>query len=239
MGRSADPTRVLVVIGSESGTTTGIIRGIVSKWEKKLDGKPKSYVIEQTSRPSTDVASLMDKCDVLIVATSSYGEGDPPDNLERFFNALHAAAKGVDGAPPTQILSGLQHAVLGNGSSVYDTFQNCPRLLDKWIGECGSRRMAKRAELDETHDSNDPVEKQADYLRWADEMFGLIQALPSPDEKEVCAWTEPSAQILMPDEPGPSGPLGTMLMWMTLGAAVVVGVGYQLFFRDAAAAGEA
>ena len=44
-------------------------------------------------------------------------------------------------------LAGMQHAVLGEGSSVYaETFQNCPRLTDKFLGECGSRRLAMRGE---------------------------------------------------------------------------------------------
>ena len=29
----------------------------------------------------------------------------------------------------------------------YDTFQNVPRLTDKMLGECGSRRIAQRCEL--------------------------------------------------------------------------------------------
>ena len=29
----------------------------------------------------------------------------------------------------------------------YDTFQNVPRLTDKMLGECGSRRIAQRCKL--------------------------------------------------------------------------------------------
>ena len=40
-------------------------------------------------------------------------------------------------------LRGLVHGVLGEGSSVYqDTFQNCPRLSDKYLGECRSATAA-------------------------------------------------------------------------------------------------
>lgn len=46
-------------------------------------------------------------------------------------------------------LAGMQHAVLGEGSSVYQaTFQNCPRLTDKFLEQCGSRRFVARHEID-------------------------------------------------------------------------------------------
>lgn len=45
----------------------------------------------------------------------------------------------------------MQHAVLGLGSSFYETFQNCPRMTDKFLEQCGSRRLAMRGELDDNH----------------------------------------------------------------------------------------
>lgn len=60
--------------------------------------------------------------------------GDPPDNYKLFLKKLMDAA--ADGQTP---LKGLQHAVLGYGSSYYPTFQNCPRLSDKYLGLCGAR----------------------------------------------------------------------------------------------------
>ena len=59
---------------------------------------------------------------------------------------LHAAEEAEQGEVSQKLL-GLQHAVLGCGSTVYETFQNCPRLHDKCLGENGSRRLAQRAEL--------------------------------------------------------------------------------------------
>ena len=77
-------------------------------------------------------------CDVLLVATSSYGDGDPPSNMRNLTELLrHEASMNSDA------LVGVHHAVLGFGSTTYTTFQNIPRLTDKFLGDCGSRRLVQ------------------------------------------------------------------------------------------------
>ena len=72
------------------------------------------------------------------------------------------------------------------------TFQNVPRLTDKFLGECGSRRLAMRAEIDE-HDDN-PGE-EAEYYRWGKEVFEALQALPATTAPPACAWSQPAARV--------------------------------------------
>merc|ERR1712176_1385601 len=72
--------------------------------------------------------------DFILIGTSSYGEGDAPGGFGKFMYQLQEAAS--SGEKP---LEGLQHAVLGFGSTIYETYQNCPRLTDKYLGEAGSR----------------------------------------------------------------------------------------------------
>jgi len=102
-------------------------------------------------------------------------------------------------------LVGMQHAVLGFGSTTYPTFQNVPRLMDKCLGECGSRRLVQRAEIDE-HDEN-PGE-EAEYKRWGEEVFAALQALPKPDAPPVCDWTKPGDNVsaVAVDESAPAAP---------------------------------
>merc|ERR1711937_447515 len=99
--------------------------------------------------------------DVLIVGVSSYGEGDAPGGYGKFLYQLQEAAK--SGEKP---LEGIQHAVLGFGSTIYETFQNCPRLTDKYLGEAGSRRCMKRLEVDEM----DEGDGTATVTSWAKEI---------------------------------------------------------------------
>lgn len=199
-GREGGPTRVLVALGSESGSTAAAMRKIIKDWDL---AEPKlNYTIVDVLQgngvlrgntyveQAKELSALPSKYDVLLVCTSSYGCGEPPENLHKLFLALSKGAKG-DAA----MLGGMQHAVLGYGSSSYDTFQNCPRLIDKYLGECGSRRMAMRAELDECSDDLKRESEQDGYLRWTKQVFELLQALPSAAVPPACRWDEPQGKV--------------------------------------------
>uniref|UniRef100_A0A6V2VAJ9 Flavodoxin-like domain-containing protein n=1 Tax=Emiliania huxleyi TaxID=2903 RepID=A0A6V2VAJ9_EMIHU len=145
------PARVLVVYGSEGGNARRAITKCVRAWERECDG---SYAVERVvagCELDCPVDELASRYEVLIVATSSFGEGDPPENYLPFLlgllRAKEAAARGGGGGGPP--LRGLQHAVLGFGQSVFATYQNCPRWTDKLLGELGSRRFVRRVEAEE------------------------------------------------------------------------------------------
>lgn len=161
-------------------------------------------------------------CDVLLVCTSSYGNGDPPSNMRDFLKVLgHEASMKSDG------LTGVQHAVLGFGSSTYTTFQNVPRLTDKFLGECGSRRLAMRAEIDE-HDPN-PGE-EAEYKRWGEEVYAVLQALPSSAAPPVCAWSMPGDKIApLEEEEGQEPALPLIYILSGVGFAIAAAAYYYTF----------
>merc|ERR1711907_910866 len=167
--------------------------------------------------------------DVILIATSSYGEGDPPDNIASLMLRL-LKAKIASETP----LEGLQHAVLGFGSSVYETYQNTPRLMDKLLEECGSRRMAKRAELDEGSEEDPEVETK----RFEKEIYELLQSLPSASSKPACSWKEPADTILEKSESDlnilASDDAARGMMPLVLGGIAVVGaaVAYQMGYMD-------
>ena len=85
--------------------------------------------------------------------------------------------------------------MLGLGSSFYETFQNCPRITDKFLEECGSRRLAMRAELDDNHPDLLKQKDQPECKRWADDVFAALQDLPAADTPPVCSWDKPQARI--------------------------------------------
>lgn len=133
-----------------------------------------------------------DNYDFLLIGTSSYGEGDPPSGFGLFLYELQEAAKAGTTASAGKPLSGLQHAVLGFGSTAYETFQNCPRLVDKYLGEAGSRRCMKRLEWDEMEHDMDDVNKWATAIRTTCLEVGSKGSKLDP----VCEWTEPENLIL-------------------------------------------
>ena len=103
----------------------------------------------------------------------------------------------------------LLHSFVFHPCVADSTFQNIPRLTDKFLGECGSRRLARRAEIDE-HDPN-PGE-EVDYKRWGEDVFNALQKLPSYSAAPACDWSLPQAKVdasgllADDDDTGPSGP---------------------------------
>ena len=110
----------------------------------------------------------------------------------------------------------MQHAVLGFGSSMYDTFMNCPRLCDKYLGDCGSRRMVQRAELDEVDEAGGAGDEcdQIDlpeYKRWSSDMLKVLIKLPAATKPKnlsrsrcICSTTLGRSTFGMPLTPAVS-----------------------------------
>lgn len=233
-------TRVLVVYGSESGNARRGITKIVNKWKESGADFTIEGIVAGNSL-GQDLSELKSRCDVLLVSCSSFGEGDLPSNYNHFLLALYRAAE-AGGSP----LEGVQHAVLGYGASVYETFQNCPRLTDKLLESCGSRRLAQRVELDEGSE-DDPVVRLKGFET---SVYAALQKLPAAHAPHACKWDQPCGKVVEKSEEdllevaafgtGEEGD-GRMGAMAFAGMAVAVGLGlagYKLreqFLRQAEA----
>ena len=102
----------------------------------------------------------------VLVITSTFGDGGPPDNGAGFWDRLHSAD-----APA---LEGVRYAVLGIGDRSYADFCGHARAIDGRLAALGATRMLERAECEAYDD--EPVDQ------WADTVTALLDepvAVPS------------------------------------------------------------
>lgn len=76
----------------------------------------------------------------VLVVTSTYGEGEMPDNAGLFWDAIQATT--------VPRLEGLQYAVLGLGDTSYDEFCQAGKLLDTRFEQLGATRVHDRVDCD-------------------------------------------------------------------------------------------
>lgn len=119
--------RLTILWGSQTGTSESLAK----KAAKVLSGKGHQVTVTDMAAIEADSLSSMEK---LLVITSTYGDGEPPDNAM----ALHEALHGED-APS---LANTSFSVLGLGDSEYPDFNQCAKEFDTVLEKLGGTRLA-------------------------------------------------------------------------------------------------
>lgn len=131
MNACARIQRVLVGYGSESGNARALAH--------RLGAFPAlaPHAPQVVSLDEIDIASL-GAGDVLLAISSSFGDGEPPANAERFHDALRSA-------PP---LPGLRYAVFGLGDTGYPRFCGFSKSLDALLADRQAQPVMQRVDAD-------------------------------------------------------------------------------------------
>ena len=122
-----DPNKVKLRIffGSQSGTAEGFA------FDMEKEGKQFGFSAKAIDLEDYDPEDLKDeKLVIFLVAT--YGEGEPTDNAQEFYNWLSAESERMDDE-----CSSLQFAVFGLGNSQYEFFNAMGKQFDKYLEQYG------------------------------------------------------------------------------------------------------
>ena len=146
--------KIAVLYASQSGTAEGLARKVA----KELAAK--GHVTTVLPLEGYTPASLAAERYALLIA-STYGEGDPPDAAQPFYNQLC-----VEHFPRFENLS---FAVLALGDSNYENFCKFGRDLDEKLASLGAFRMCERVDCD--------VDFDEPFARWKSLLFGAIEEM--------------------------------------------------------------
>ena len=149
---AAGPTvPVTLLFGSQTGNAESLAKKFV-KLLKKSGFEPEIHDLAAYDR------SRITKEKNLLVITSTYGDGEPPDNAADFYNWILS-----DSAPR---LDGINFSVLALGDTSYPDFCKCGIDFDTRFESLGATRVFKRIDSD--------VDTDAPFAEWT---AGVMAAL--------------------------------------------------------------
>ncbi|HLP42917.1 MAG TPA: sulfite reductase subunit alpha, partial [Fibrobacteria bacterium] len=157
-------TRVVVLHGSQSGNAEGLAHGLADRLKTRLRGDGSAAFAPEVLGMDRFQEVAWDKEAYILMATSTWGDGDMPDNAAAFWDWL----KGP-GAPS---LAHLKYSVLGLGDRNYNRFCQAGKQLDARFAELGAARLAPFCECDTDYESRSAA--------WMEESLKALEALVSP-----------------------------------------------------------
>lgn len=179
--------KLLILYASETGNAEGLARK--AKTIAARQGF-EARVMDMADATLDELAAARN----LLVYVATWGEGDPPQRAQAFYDAVLG-----DAAPQ---LPNLRYGVLGLGDSAYINFCETARVLDERLEALGAQRTAERIDLDLD------FAKQA--AGWTDtSLAALAPAEPTAPATIVHVDFANAATALDDDEPayGPDSPL--------------------------------
>jgi len=127
-----------ILWGSQTGTAETL-----AKQAAKAAGKRgfAPTIVDMASTSAADLAST----DSLLLITSTYGDGEPPDNAKPLYEAVRA-----EDAPP--LPATLNYSVCSLGDSNYELFCQCGKDFDSALAKLGATRATDRVDCDVDYD---------------------------------------------------------------------------------------
>eukprot|EP00761_Pharyngomonas_kirbyi_P002362 gb/GECH01002366.1/.p1 GENE.gb/GECH01002366.1/~~gb/GECH01002366.1/.p1 ORF type:complete len:612 (+),score=138.92 gb/GECH01002366.1/:1-1836(+) len=160
---------ITVLYGSQTGTAQEEAERIVR------DAKRMHFRTKLCSLDEFDVRQLPTlNLAVFVVATT--GQGDPPDNMVRFWRFL--LRKDL----PKDSLSSLEFAVLGLGDSSYQKYNFMGKRLYRRLLQLGANNVYRRGDADDQH----PLGPDGEIVPWLEGLWTeILNKYPLPAGYEI------------------------------------------------------
>ncbi len=141
------------------GTMTGTAQLCAQEMELALDDGVTQ--VETLLMDDLDI-SVFTREGAFLICTSTYGQGDVPDNARKLYEDLQA--KRPD-------LSKVRYGVFGLGDRTYaETFNFGGKKFDEMLTQLGAKRVGERHK----HDASSGILPEETALEWCKEWAGLL-----------------------------------------------------------------
>ena len=165
---------LLILYGSQTGTAEQLAKRLGAEADQRGFA---SRVLEMSAWASIDLKSEPR----LLLVTSTWGDGDPPDNAVAFWNFLNS-----DAAPK---LDHLAFSVLALGDRNYSDFCGAGKKFDARLEQLGAKRFLPCAECD--------VDYEAPAKAWMDAVWttlgtkeSAVAPVVAPVETQAVGWSK-------------------------------------------------
>jgi MioC protein len=148
--------KITILVGTMTGTAQLVAQELELAWD---DGETR---VETLLMDKVD-ASIFEREGVFLICTSTYGQGDVPDNARALYEELKA--KRPD-------LSQVRYGVFGLGDRTYaETFNFGGKRFDDILAELGARRIGERVQ----HDASSGVLPEETAAEWGAAWLALVK----------------------------------------------------------------
>lgn len=143
--------KINILFGSQSGNAQNLAN-VIS--ESLADAGFDSPVFDMGEIDPENIHDM----DYLLIVTSTYGDGEPPDNASEWMSYLKFNEEIK--------LSTLNYCILGLGDSYYPHFCQCGKDFDEYLSKRGGNSLIQRLDCDLYYEEQ--------YPEW---LSGLIDVL--------------------------------------------------------------